>query len=384
MNIFDRPFLERGFRPFFFLGAFYSFLTVLIWGRFFAGQITPPSFMLDDPILWHAHEMVYGYAMAIVAGFLLTAVANWTGGAPTRQFQLAALCAVWVAGRLVMNIDFSLPPWLVYSIDCSFLPVLAISLAIPLLKSRNTRNFIFLGLLTVLFLCDVAFFVLSSATPLYIALMVILTMVSLIGGRIIPAFTVSALRRKGMSVFQIDQKALDIAALLSLIALILILGVWGYDNIIFASFCSVSSLIHAARLRYFYSLKTFFDPMLWILHVGYIWLVIGLILLAVSGFGFIPFSIALHALTVGCIGSMTIGMMCRVALGHTGRDIHANRVTTLMFLLMQIAAVLRVSGPLIYPQEMAFWIISSSTIWSLVFFVYLLSYGRILLTSRKD
>ncbi|MEJ6689734.1 MAG: NnrS family protein, partial [Paracoccaceae bacterium] len=203
--------LQLGFRPFFFLGALYSLISLLIWGGFYAGQITPPAFLID-PISWHIHEMLYGFTLAIIAGFLLTAVVNWTGSAPIRQRHLVALCLLWLAGRIVINIDLGLPFWAILVIETSFIPVLLVSLAIPLIRANNRRNFLILLRLLVLFACDIWFLKTGSKVPLYIALMMVLTMISLIGGRVIPAFTINALRRTGIQATQTPQPIVDKAA----------------------------------------------------------------------------------------------------------------------------------------------------------------------------
>lgn len=231
-SIFARPFLGRGFRPFFFLGALHGVISLALWGGFYAGYVVPPYFMLDA-VSWHAHEMIYGFAMAIVAGFLLTAVANWTGGAPARQMHLAGLCLLWVLGRVVMHFDFGLPAWAIIAVESAFIPALALSLAIPLIRSWNKRNFIFLTLLSVLFACDLWFLLTINMAALHVALMMILIMISLIGGRIIPAFTVAALRRKGIEAYQTPQMKMDMAALASLVAVALCL-VFAKDTLIMA------------------------------------------------------------------------------------------------------------------------------------------------------
>jgi uncharacterized protein involved in response to NO len=380
--IWDSPFWGRGFRPFFMLGSLYTLLSIGLWGLFYAGIYTPPDFYLD-PVSWHAHEMIYGFAMAIVAGFLLTAVANWTGGAPARQLHLAALCGLWLAGRMVMNIDVGLPVFALVLIEGAFVPALAVSLAIPLIKSWNKRNFVFLTLLSVLFGCNIWFLTTLNMTALHVALMMILVMVSLIGGRIIPAFTVAALRRKGIEAYQTDQMKLDIAALLSLIAVALSL-VFAKDTIILSACALTSCLIHALRMRRYHTDKTFDDPLLWILHAGYLWLIIGLGLLACVGIGLVSLSSILHALTAGCIGSMILGMICRVTLGHTGRVLKVSKITAFTFILIQIAAVLRVFGPLMIPAQTVTWILISAGIWVICFALYVLIFGKMLLTARPD
>lgn len=379
-----QSFLGRGFRPFFFLGAAYTFLSLLIWGGFYAGHVTPPSFMLD-PVSWHAHEMIYGFAMAIIAGFLLTAVPNWTGGAPAQHFHLAGLCVLWLAGRLAMNVDLGLPFIITLALEALFIPALALSLSVPLLKSRNKRNFIFLGLLTLLFACDMTFLLTQEARALYVAVIVIVTMISLIGGRVIPAFTVSALRRRGdRDSVQKPQQTLDILALVSLIFIALTLAVVGVQGNLLALGAFISVAIHVLRLRHYHTLKIWNDPMVWILHAGYSWVIVGLLLVGLAALDILPFSTALHALTAGAIGSMTLGMMCRVALGHTGRNLIATKTTTISFVLIQSAAIIRVFGPIFLPDYTGFCILVSAFIWSLCFGLYVFIYTPILWQPRPD
>lgn len=382
LKLFEHPFLGRGFRPFFFLGALYSVISLVLWGGFYAGYIVPPYFMIDA-VSWHAHEMIYGFSMAIVAGFLLTAVANWTGGAPTRQMHLAGLCLLWLLGRVVMHFDFGLPAWAIIAVESAFIPALALSLAIPLIRSWNKRNFIFLTLLSVLFACDLWFLLTINMAALHAALMMILIMISLIGGRIIPAFTVAALRRKGIETYQTPQIKMDVAALVSLVAVALCL-VFAKGTPILGIAAGVSCLIHGLRMRHYHTLKTFDDPLVWILHAGYCWLVVGLGLLALTGFGALGVAAVIHALTAGAIGSMILGMICRVTLGHTGRDLKLGALSTLSFFAIQVTAIARVFGPIFMPDHMNEWIIGSAALWSLCFAAYLWVYTPMLFTARPD
>ncbi|MGB3215319.1 MAG: NnrS family protein [Alphaproteobacteria bacterium] len=382
LSIFDIPFWGRGFRPFFLMGALYGALTIAVWGGFYAGYVALPLVFLDA-ISWHAHEMIYGFSMAIVAGFLLTAVANWTGGAPVRQIRLAGLSLLWLLGRIVMNFDLGLPEGFIIVSQVLFIPALAIALALPLLHSWNKRNFIFLLLLSFLFGCDLWFLLSTDMTALHAALMVIIMMVSLIGGRIIPSFTVAALRRKGLEAYQTDQGRMDAAALLSLLAVTLSL-VFASETIFLGLSAAISALLHLLRMRFYHTLKTGSDPLLWILHAGYLWLVIGLALLSLTGFGLFSIPAVIHALTAGCIGSMILGMICRVTLGHTGRVLRVSRLTALSFILIQLAAVIRVFGPILLPSETTLWIVISATLWSLCFVAYLISFGPFLFQPRPD
>lgn len=377
----ERPLLERGFRPFFLLAALYAVASTALWGGYYTGYVLPPQGLLE-PVAWHAHEMIYGFTMAVIAGFLLTAVANWTGGAPVRQWHLAGLCALWLFGRLVMALDMGLPLWLIYTFSTAFIPALALSLAIPLLRSWNKRNFIFLALLAILFACQIWFLLTRIMLPLHIAIMVVISIISLVGGRIIPAFTVAALRRRGIEARQTDQRKMDVAALGSLLLLILLLPITGVQGKLFAGTALLSALIHLWRMRFYHLPQAMHDPMLWILHLGYLWVIIGLIALALAALGQIGFSLALHILTTGAIGSMTLGMMCRVTLGHTGREIMASSGTIAAFILIQLAACIRILGPILLPEHIIAWIAVSASLWVASFTLYLLIYIPMLLTPR--
>jgi uncharacterized protein involved in response to NO len=382
LSMFDLPLLGRGFRPFFLLAAGYGALGLVAWVGVLFGWWTPAG-ALEDPALWHAHEMIYGFVMAVVAGFLLTAVANWTGGAPVRQLQLVGLCLLWLAGRVAMFLD-TLPLWLVAVVDNAFIPALAISLALPLFKSRNTRNFIFLGILTVLLACNVSFYILQDRLPLHVALLTVLTMISLVSSRIVPAFTVAGLRRMGILVYQKEQPLLDKLCLFSMVTLIATFGFMGPVSSVTGNVAFFAGICHLLRFRHYHTLKSLKDPMLWILHGGYAWLFLGLFLLGLCGFGVGTLSLALHALTVGSIGSMCIGMMCRVTLGHTGRNLIARPSTIMIFVMMQLAALLRVGGAFLLPEYYLAWIGVSGALWAACFAVYLSTYATMLVKPRPD
>ncbi|MEZ5758903.1 MAG: NnrS family protein [Emcibacteraceae bacterium] len=381
-SLFEHPFLGRGFRPFFFLGAAYSVINIFIWAFIYSGKISPPSFYFD-PVSWHSHEMIYGFVLAIVSGFLLTAVANWTGGAPARQVHLAGLCLLWLFGRLAVNIDIGLPYWGIVIAELLFLPALTISLTIPLLKSWNTRNFIFLSFLTGLFACDLWFLLVQELEPLYIAIIIILMMISLVGGRIIPAFTVGALRQTGLHLYQTPQTKMDAAALISLLAVVLSIALFPNSLVLFFA-ALISSLIHLIRMRHYHTLKTRHDPMLWVLHLGYCWLIIGLFLISLTGLNILTMPMIIHALTIGAIGTMILGMICRVTLGHTGRNLKASRSTMLAFSLIQCAALVRVIGPIIVPSQKINLVTLSASLWVICFMIYLVEYSPMLFSKRPD
>lgn len=380
--IWSHPFFGRGFRPFFMLAAGYSLFGLVAWLGIQL-ELWGPFEAISDPVLWHAHEMIYGFVMAVVAGFLLTAVANWTGGAPVRQLQLAALCILWLAGRVAVHLN-GLPLWLMGLVDNAFIPVLAISLSLPLLKSKNVRNFIFLGILAALFACNIAFYLTQDRLALHIALLIIIAMISLVGGRIIPAFTVAGLRRIGLVVYQKDQSRLDRFCLVSMVALVVAVLVTGMESVATGTAALLAGALHLFRLRHYHVIASLKEPMLWILHAGYGWLIFGLFMLGFCGYGIGTLSLALHALTVGCIGSVCIGMMCRVTLGHTGRHQIAKPLTKLIFVLIQVAALARVGGPLLLPEHYMVWIGISGVLWAVSFALYLPAYAPMLVAPRPD
>lgn len=388
--LFGAPFWGRGFRPFFLLGAIYAVLVVFAWVLFIHGSVRVPMFW-DNAVLWHAHEMIYGFTVAIIAGFLLTAVANWTGSSPVRRSNLALLCAVWVAGRIVF---WSQQHSAILSsfIDLSFLPLLAISLSIPLIRTGNRHNFMFLGILSLLFLGNLHMHLAALGVvggdprvTAYAAILVVMSIISIIGSRIIPSFTVAGLRMHGQLVYQTVQVKTDVAAMLLLIGTAVAVLLFGLESFTTGIIALVAGIIHLLRMRFWHTLKTKAEPMLWILHVGHLWLVAGLLTLGLYGFGLVEnSSLALHMLTVGCVGSMTIGMMSRVALGHTGRPIIATPAVTASFFMMQGATFLRCLALLIEKKSYNLWIAGSGTLWVGAFIIYLAVYVPILLGPRPD
>lgn len=380
-KLFNHPFLGRGFRPFFLCGALYGALSILLWVLQMQGFVFL-AMPFDDIVLWHSHEMVFGFSIAIVAGFLLTAVANWTGGAPARQIHLAALFMLWLAGRVAMNLDIDAR--LAATIDLLFIPALTVSLMIPLLGSWNKRNFIFLIMLGALFVCNLFTFLLQDRTGVYVAIFIILMMVTLIGGRIIPAFTVAALRRKGLDKKVTPQPKMDVAALLSLVLVGLSVLVFDMMHIITGGLALVSAGIHVWRLRFYHVRDVWQDPLLWSLHLGYIWLIIGLVLMALAAVDVMALSPALHALTAGTIGTLTLSMMCRVALGHTGRELKVGKATAIAFVFMQGAVLTRVVGPVVLPDLYLQMIIISGVLWVAAFGLYMVLYAPCLWQARPD
>jgi uncharacterized protein involved in response to NO len=374
--------LGRGFRPFFLLASVLAVVTIPIWVLLFTGTIGPFK-LLPDPLLWHAHEMIYGFAMAVIAGFLLTAVANWTGWAPVRGLHLLALVLVWLAGRIIVFIPL-IPTWLAIGVQLAFIPFLVVSLFVPLYKSRNIRNYVFLALLFLLFALEWLFLVIVDLRILHLSVLLVMAIISLVGGRIIPAFTVSALRQRGQNVKNTDQPIADRLTLLSWLILAALIYVYGTNSLWVAGAALFAAALLALRMRYYHTLKALCDPLLWILHAAYLWLIIGLILLAAVALDLIASGPVWHAFTVGALGSAVIGMMARVALGHTGRPLVCAPMTVLSFYLIQIAALSRTFGIIAWPDHYTLWLSLSAATWTLAFLLYLFDYAPILCRSRPD
>ncbi|CAN5471517.1 NnrS family protein [soil metagenome] len=369
-----------GFRPFFLAAAAFAAFVVPLWLFVWSGHATLPAQLL--PSAWHAHEMVFGFVVAVIAGFLLTAVRNWTSRPTPTGAALASLVALWALGRVALFLEGPIPHVVAALVDLAFLPALTIALARPIVQSRNWKNAVFLPLLLLLFTTNALF---HFGSPVWavrapkIAIDVVLLIVVVIGGRVIPSFTASALR--------IDVRkhpALDAVALASLGAVAL-LGAVADGSRIYAVVSIAAGFFHALRLIGWRGWRAWRSPILWVLHVGYAWIAIGLVLRGVSGFfpTWIP-SAATHALTVGAIGILILGMMSRVSLGHTGRLLVVTPLVTVAFGFLVLAAIVRAMGPLLFPEGYFAELVVAGTLWSAAFALFVFVYVPILGAPRVD
>jgi uncharacterized protein involved in response to NO len=331
--------------------------------------------------------MVFGYAAAVVAGFLLTAVRNWTSVQTLRGGALAALLALWLAGRLAPLLPGVLPGWFVAVVDLAFLPILAASLAVPLLRRRQWRNLPFVPILLVLAAANalVHLDVLGVApgranSGLYLGVDLIVLLIAIIGGRVIPFFTERALPGAKPRVWMPVEWAC-IGSVVTVAALGLLPGA----PILTVIVATVAAAAHALRLWGWSDRRLWSVPLLWILHAGYGWLVVGFALEALSAAGIVRPQLALHAYTAGAIGALTLGMMARVSLGHTGRLLGAAPPMVAAFALVNVAAVLRVFAAWGLPDE---WyvaaIVASGIAWAAAFALFVGAYAPILTRPRSD
>jgi uncharacterized protein involved in response to NO len=331
--------------------------------------------------------MVFGFAAAAIAGFLLTAATNWTGRRTATGAGLGALAALWVAGRVALILP-GVPAWLAIGVDAAFLPILAVVLAIPLLATGNRRNVVFPIVLAVLGLINLALHLGATGAMdwdpsrgVRIAIDLILLMIGVLGGRVIPSFTKNALPQAKVN----PCPKASVLALIG-IAAVAIAEMASDDPTITGSVALAAGIINVLRMRGWGTFATLGTPILWILHAGYAWLAAGFILRGVAELtGVIPLDAGIHALTLGAVGSMIIGMMSRVALGHTGRSISPAPLTVAAYFLVNAAALLRVAFALVPSDSLrSSALMGSGALWSVAFLFFVIVYLPILSRSRAD
>jgi uncharacterized protein involved in response to NO len=359
---------ELGFRPFYLLASAFAALSVALWGAQVSGMLTAPYLAGS---VWHAHEMLFGFTLAVIAGFLFTAVRNWTQQPTPRGALLAAFAALWIAGRVLVLAPY---PWAAAIVNAAFPLAVAVAIAVPLARSKNRRNYFFVALLGA---CGVAALCVHLALmgliewPARIGLRagldIVLFIVAVVAGRVVPMFTNNGVPGAGATRMPLVERI----ALGSVLALAAgdVAGLPGFA----AACAAVGTMAHAFRLVLWRPWKTLRTPLVWILHASYAWIPVHLAL-RVAGFaGLVPEAVATHALTVGVIGGMTLGMMTRTARGHSGRMLAAGYAEIACFILIQAAAIVRVftSG-----------IGTSAVLWSAAFLIYFLRYLPILVLPR--
>ena len=381
---------EAGFRVFFLLAPLYAACALAEWVLVYLGVIGAPG--AASPTLWHAHEMLFGFAAAGVAGFFLTAVPNWTGAPYVRGLLLMTLAGIWLLGRIAMHAGVAVPPGVAAAIDLAFLPTLAAFVAPPLLRNGIGRNAFLLVVLLALWGADLAmqaelagpslgFDAASGSRGARVAIDILALLITVIGGRIVPAFTTTSLKLRGERKLPTSSAVLNRLAIGSM-ALLLVAEVIFGNSAITGAIALVAALVQAARLSQWRGLATVRVPILLVLHVGYAWLVIGLALKGASAFvDALPESAALHALTVGAVGTMMMAVMSRAVLGHTGRKLVTHPVMVAAYSLISLAALLRIfAGVLPAAAVMA----ASGIAWSLASVLFLVVYAPILMRPRVD
>ena len=378
----------RGFRPFFLLAAAYAVVFVPIWICVLFGWVAAPQWLWLSA--WHAHEMLFGFCAAAIAGFLLTSVPVWTGTTALAGGRLAALAALWLAGRGAM-LAAGRAPALTAAVDLAFLPALALAIGPPIYRAGVRRNFGFplaiLGFAAANAGMHAEALGLASgaaAVGLRAGVDLVALLVVVVGGRVVPSFTTNALRRAGSAELASSpawaERASVPAVLLFLsIDLALPASIWS------GSVAMLAAIVLAARMSGWRSLHALRDPLLWSLHLGHAWVVVGFACIAASDLAAAwPRSVAIHALTAGAFGSMILAIMTRVALGHTGRPLVAPRSAVVAYGLVTLAALLRTAGVAAFPADTLPVIALGGVLWAGAFAVFLVGYGPLLIAPRVD
>lgn len=368
-----------GFRPFYLLAAAFAAVAIPVWVLVLAGRLGTPM----PGLWWHAHEMLFGFASAVIVGFLFTAGRNWTGLDTPTGIRLAILALLWLAGRIAMALSAGA---LAATIDLLFLPVAAIALARVLWRARSRRNYFTVVMLSVLSLANLGFHLgrlgvlaMDPLTALHFALGVIVLLETVIAGRVVPSFTASAIPKVPQWQHAwLNGSAIGLTgtALLSWVSC----GGAAWSGVL----CLVAGLLQVARSIGWNPWAARRIGLLWILHVSHLWIPVGLALLGAAQLGWLPQSAGVHALTIGATGGLIIGMITRTALGHTGRMLVAGRIEIAAYSLVQAAALARVATIAIGPPLVTVGIHFAATAWSLAFLLYLARYLPFLLRPRAD
>jgi len=343
-------FLSYAFRPMFLASGIFAIVAVIVWILALHGLA--PAGMTGNAAYWHGHEMIVGFALATVAGFVLTAVANWTGRKALSGWPLVWLVASWLAGRGAMLSVSAMPVLASAGIDMLFPLSLCFFAAREVFTAGNKRNYKIVVVTVVLASLNLAYHLgVAGVWPggdyiaLYLLIHAVLLLVTVIAGRVIPNFTANWLRGQGETTVPVVNPAVDGLAITLTIATGLV-AVFYPDRLVLGALAMVTALTHAFRVSQWRGLQTLRNPLLFILHVAYLWLPAGYAMMSLASFGwaFTP-TAALHGLTMGGIGSMILAMMTRVPLGHTGRALHASRLTVIAYVILTVSICIRVVSP---------------------------------------
>ncbi|MCW8916891.1 MAG: NnrS family protein [Magnetovibrio sp.] len=379
-----------GFRPFFLFAGLFGALSVPLWVGLFAGHMDMN--LIASPALWHGHEMIFGYATAAIAGFFLTVVPNWTSAKVSKGPVLIGLSILWIVGRVAFWSQGVLPYGLVIAADMLFLLGLLALVIRPLINPQYRRQFVFVPILGFIILANamthlgvIDFDALGidwGARGLTLGLDSMLVLITIMGGRVTPSFTSSYLGHNTPGVKVQQRPGLDRAVFWitwAVLAVNLVLPLSVYAGVI----SLIAAVLHGVRLAGWQGWRVLDNPILWILHLAYLWLVVGLVLMGLADFGVIAMSDAVHALTIGMIGTYTLGLMSRASLGHTGRAVHAAPLTVVAYVLITLAALSRLA--IIFAPDLSVELVMVSGVaWTLAMVAYCVVYVPILVRPRID
>src|SRR5487761_1921098 len=369
-----------GLRPFFLVASAFASLSIALWAAQYAGWLRQPY--LEGP-MWHAHEMIFGFALAVIAGFLLTAVRNWTGRPTPSGGTLIALVGLWIAGRVLLVTPYAVAA---AAVDTLFPVAVAVGIGVPLLRSGNRRNYPFIGLLLAMAALDLTehlsrlgVIALPERYAVQGALDIVLVIMTVMGGRVIPMFTSNGVRDSAPRRNAIIERLAPASAVALLVADLLQAPPSALIAVL-----ALGALVQGLRAWLWRPWQTLRVPLVWVLHAGYLWIPVYLALRALAEAGALPMPIATHALTAGAIGMLTIGMMTRTARGHSGRPLAADRHEVAAYSLVGAAAFTRVVVPLVAMSLYREAVIASACMWSAAYAIYAIHYWPILTRPRID
>ncbi|MBV1864428.1 MAG: NnrS family protein [Rhodobacteraceae bacterium] len=376
-----------GFRPFFLSASIFALIVIPLWMAIQAGMITLDS--VFKPTVWHIHEMLFGYAAAVIAGFLFTAIPNWTGRMPVRGWPLAMMVSLWFLGRISVAGPLNLGAPLVLIADCAFLASIVLMITREIVAGKNWRNLKVLLPVVTLFLANIVFHFEAMETGLAenstrLGFGAIIFLVMLIGGRVIPAFTRNWLVKQGPGALPIPFSKYDA---ISILVGALALGGWVLfpNSPIIGSLLIVVAGMHVFRLSRWQGLRTFPSPLLLMLHIAYAFVPAGILLLGLDSVSdrFDTYITGLHLLGIGAIGGITVAVMMRATLGHTGRALVAPKILTFAFALIIFASLFR---SFLDNIEIAGYngIEIAATLWTIGFAIFVVKVGSWLATPREQ
>jgi len=383
------PLFRLGFRPFFFSGALFSVIALVLWILILKG--VAPLQPFGSGYWWHIHEMVFGFACAIVAGFLLTAVKNWTGSRGIYGIKLIMLFTVWLTGRLVMLFPELLGNNLSSLIDLSFIPLTTFFVAQPIIKVKQYRNLFFIPLLTLFTLANLEMHLaiyypnsVSVTISGYSSVMLIIFLMSVMAGRVLPMFTANGTGTQKVMPIKSLEIVTNGSLALAMFSLVL-QPLIGFNKTVFAIILIIAAIAQAMRWFRLRPWITLGVPLLWSFHFAILFVWFGLLILGLS---YLQVEVAVnhvwHLLTIGGIGGIILAMISRVSLGHTGRSLEPPKVMSLAFFMISLAALIRVFGPLLAPEKTLIFYDISAFCWIIAFGAFVIKYGPMLWSARAD
>jgi uncharacterized protein involved in response to NO len=375
--------LALGFRPFFLLAGLGAVGLVALWIFAWMGRL-PSAGNYYGVVGWHSHEMLFGYAAAVIAGFLLTAVRNWTGIDTPVGAPLAGLALLWTAGRLAPFLP--VPGGMIAALDLALLPLVGSALYRPLMRGRNRMNRLFLPLLAAMTVANglvhaeaLGLAAGTAARGTLAMLDLVLLLVLVVTGRVIAFFTEKGVAGSAPK----NREWLEQTGFAAAIALAIVDALAGPPALV-GTLCALLALQTVAREIGWHHPQVWRKPILWVLHAAVLWLALGFAMRAAAAFGLVPATVALHALTVGGVGVLTLGMMSRVTLGHTGRDMVAPRAATVAFVLLNLGALARGIAPALWPERYLTLVHAAAGLWILAFALFLAAHAVQLWRPRVD